>query len=113
MNCDEALFPSLSTQPVFSFDVFELQSTDSGIQSPAVGHANNDGDLIRQWRIVERDGHAVIMRSHIKGVFAGERNINGCPRSASLGHGRDPRLSAANGLPEWVCECGGEQSVDV
>src|SRR6266568_5242545 len=76
-----------SNQSVFSLSVLELESAHPRIQTSAVSYTNNDGDLIRQRRIVERDGYAVVMRAHVKGVLAGERDINGCAGATAFGHG--------------------------
>src|SRR5438094_5392262 len=65
-------------QAIFPLDVLKLQSTDARIQPSAICDTKHDGDLVGQWRILQRDGHAVITGADVKRIFAGERNVNRC-----------------------------------
>src|SRR6266852_1170906 len=56
---------SVSNQPVFSLNVLELESTYARIPPPGFTQTNDNSHRVRQWRIVERDGHAVVMGAHI------------------------------------------------
>src|SRR5205809_8080513 len=89
-------------QAIFPLDVLKLQSTDARIQPSAICDTNNDGDLVGQWRILERDGHAVIMGADVKRIFAGDRNVNRCAVrlacSCWQSHGYRHRRSLGGGL---------------
>ena len=81
---------------------------DAMVRPPAVRVGADDRDLVRQRRIGQRDGDAVVVRAHVERVLVRERNVDGGARRGALGERGDPRLAAAGRVAHHVAEHGGE-----
>src|SRR3546814_19890615 len=59
--------------------------------------------------VVEGDRHAVVVRTHVKRVLVGQRNIDRRAGRGPLALRRDPGKAATGGLTQDVAKGGGQQ----
>ena len=83
-----------------------FKPADAMVRPAAVSIGADHGDLVRQRRVGQRDGDAVIVRTHVKRVLVRERNVDARARRGALGERGNPRLAAAGRIAHDISENG-------
>src|SRR3546814_14561636 len=96
-------------EPVSHLDLIFSESTQSAIGTTTVGVAAYHGDLVVVRCVVEGDRHAVVVRTHVKRVLVGQRNIDRRAGRGPIALRRDPGKAATGGLTPDVANGGGQQ----
>ena len=89
------------------------QPAHAVVDARAGGERNGDDDLVGARRVGDGERDRVVVRAHEQRVLVGERHVERRARSADLGGRRDPRLPAADGIPQRVAEGSGHAGHDV
>src|SRR3546814_3735952 len=92
------------SEPVAHLDLSFSESTQSAIETTTVGVAAYHGDLVVVRCVVEGDRHAVVVRTHVKRVLVGQRNIDRRAGRGPLALRRDPGKAATGRSEEHTSE---------
>src|SRR3982074_159418 len=85
---------SASDQPIDALDIVRRKPSDTMMGAPARGIDRDDRDLVRLRAVMQRNGHAVVVRTHIECILVSERNVDRRTGRRALGHRGNPGFAA-------------------